>query len=91
MGSAERNEVNDVSGRVASPLILSGLTSPSGSTATRKEPVGSGTKVIKNLAHPDKPNLTRASADQNVNRFETRLAEALDQLGALDNAGANTR
>ena len=46
-------------------------------------------KAIKNLAHPDKPDLTRTSSDQNVVDLETRIGESLDQLGILDKADAN--
>jgi hypothetical protein len=46
-------------------------------------------KVIKNLAHPDMPELTRTSEDQNVVDLETRIGEALDQLASLDKAAAN--
>jgi hypothetical protein len=46
-------------------------------------------KVIKNLAHPDKPDLTRTTRDQNVADLEARIGEALDQLVTLDKAGAN--
>lgn len=41
-------------------------------------------KVIQNLAHPDRPTITRSSSDQNVIDLETRLGEALDQLATLD-------
>jgi len=46
-------------------------------------------KVIKNLAHPDKPDLTRTSRDQNVADLEIRISEALDQLATLDKADGN--
>jgi hypothetical protein len=46
-------------------------------------------KVIQNLAHPDKPALTRTATDQNVVDLETRLGEALDQLATLDKSDAN--
>lgn len=45
-------------------------------------------KKIENLAHPDKPALTRTNNDQNVIDFETRIGEALDQLVTLDAAEA---
>jgi hypothetical protein len=45
-------------------------------------------KVIRNLAHPDEPALTRTTADQNVVDLETRLGEALDQFANLDKADA---
>jgi hypothetical protein len=41
-------------------------------------------KVIPNLAHPDKPALTRTTSDQNVADLETRLDEALKKLSVLD-------
>jgi hypothetical protein len=44
-------------------------------------------KVIQNLAHPDKPAITRTANDQNVVDFETRLGEALAQLANLDRPG----
>lgn len=43
-------------------------------------------KIIQNLAHPDKPAITRTSADNNVVELETRLGEALDQLRTLDSS-----
>ena len=46
-------------------------------------------KVIGNLAHPDKPTLTRSAADQNVIDLETRVGEALDQLASLDKSDAD--
>lgn len=46
-------------------------------------------KKIENLAHPDKPALTRTDNDQNVIDLETRIGEALDQLATLDAADAN--
>ena len=45
-------------------------------------------KVIRNLAHPDRPAITRITADQNVIDLQTRIREALDQLETLDNSGA---
>ena len=44
-------------------------------------------KIICNLAHPDKPALTRTANDQNVVDLETKLGEALDQLSGLDAQG----
>ena len=41
-------------------------------------------KEIHNLAHPDKPPITRTANDQNVIDLESRLGEALDQLANLD-------
>lgn len=46
-------------------------------------------KVIRNLAHPDKPALTRSASDQNVIDLHARIKEALDQLGKLDATDAN--
>lgn len=46
-------------------------------------------KVIQNLAHPSKPDITRTARDQNVVDLETRLGEALDQLATLDKSAAN--
>lgn len=47
------------------------------------------TKVIQNLAHPDKPDLTRTPNDQNVVDLENRIGDALGQLATLDDADAN--
>ena len=41
-------------------------------------------KVIKNLAHPDKPPLTRGESDENVEDLHERIREALDRLDSLD-------
>jgi hypothetical protein len=46
-------------------------------------------EVIQNLAHPDKPALTRTTTDQNVVDLQTRLGEALDQIASLDKSDAN--
>ncbi len=46
-------------------------------------------KVIKNLANPEMPELTRTSSDQNVIDLEARIGEALDKLGTLDMTNAN--
>lgn len=43
-----------------------------------------GDKVICNLAHPDKPTLTRTSSDSNVENLLERTREALEKLCALD-------
>lgn len=45
--------------------------------------------MIQNLAHSDKPALTRTTTDQNVVDLQTRLGESLDQLAALDKSDAN--
>jgi hypothetical protein len=41
-------------------------------------------KVIRNLAHPDQPALTRTESDQNVEDFLEKIEEALDKLAVLD-------
>lgn len=41
-------------------------------------------KVIRNLAHPEKPMLTRTANDQNVIDLEARIREALEHLSTLD-------
>jgi hypothetical protein len=41
-------------------------------------------KVIKNLAHPDKPAITKTDSDSNVVDLQTRCKEALDKLSELD-------
>lgn len=41
-------------------------------------------KVIKNLAHPDKPAITKTDSDSNVVELQTRCKEALDKLKELD-------
>jgi len=46
-------------------------------------------KLIQNLAHPDKPMLTRSANDQNVIDLETHVGEALDQLATLDRSDTN--
>jgi hypothetical protein len=46
-------------------------------------------KVIRNLADPAKPAITRTAADQNVIDLQTRITEALDELATLDKADAN--
>jgi len=47
-------------------------------------------KIISNLAHSDRPALTRSSADQNVIELHNRIKDALKQLDTLDSATANT-
>lgn len=47
------------------------------------------TKVITNLAHPDRPAITRTYKDQNVVDLETRIGEALDRLATLDQPGSD--
>jgi hypothetical protein len=46
-------------------------------------------KVIRNLAHPDKPVLTRTDADRNVIDLHERIKEALARLNKLDASSAN--
>jgi hypothetical protein len=46
-------------------------------------------KQILNLAHPDRPALTKTAADQNVVDLEKRIGEALDELAKLDAADAD--
>jgi hypothetical protein len=41
-------------------------------------------KVILNLAHPDKPAITRTAAEANVLEFLSKIDEALEKLGVLD-------
>jgi hypothetical protein len=41
-------------------------------------------KVIRNLAHPDQPALTRTDSDQNVEDLLEKIEEALDKLAVLD-------
>lgn len=41
-------------------------------------------KVIRNLAHPDQPALTRTDSDQNVEDFLENIEDALDKLSVLD-------
>lgn len=40
--------------------------------------------VIKNLAHPDQPELTRTYADDNVQELRDRINDALDEIAKLD-------
>lgn len=40
--------------------------------------------AIQNLAHPDKPLITRSTRDTNVVNLGVRVTEALDRLNALD-------
>jgi len=41
-------------------------------------------KVIRNLAHPEKPAITKTDSDNNVVDLQTRCKEALDKLKELD-------
>jgi hypothetical protein len=43
-------------------------------------------KVIRNLAHPDKPPITKTDSDNNVVELQNRCKEALDKLKELDKA-----
>jgi hypothetical protein len=42
-------------------------------------------KVIKNLAHPDKPKITKTDNDTNVNNLKDKIEVAIDKLATLDN------
>ena len=44
----------------------------------------SNDKVIRNLAHPDQPDLTRGSSDSDVEELENKVEDALEELRALD-------
>jgi hypothetical protein len=46
-------------------------------------------KVIRNLAHPNKPALTRSENDANVVSLHNRIGEALQRLEQLDRPAAN--
>lgn len=48
-------------------------------------------KEICNLAHPDKPKLTRTSNDSNVVELEEHVSEALEKLQGLDSEEKNNR
>lgn len=41
-------------------------------------------KVIRNLAHPDEPMITRTENDENVCELLIKVSEAVDELGKLD-------
>lgn len=41
-------------------------------------------KIIRNLAHPDQPELTRTSSDSNVENLKDKVDEALNELSVLD-------
>jgi hypothetical protein len=41
-------------------------------------------KTIRNLAHPEKPTITRTESDRNVVELQNRCKEAVDKLGELD-------
>ena len=41
-------------------------------------------KIIRNLAHPDKPRITRTSSDENVCQLLDKIIEALEKLEKLD-------
>lgn len=45
--------------------------------------------VIRNLAHPDQPKLTRTENDQNVIDLEARLEEAIERLETLDESDSD--
>jgi Adenylyl/Guanylyl and SMODS C-terminal sensor domain len=44
-------------------------------------------KVIENLAHPDKPIITRGNYDANVDQLLKKVSEALVQIESLDEIG----
>ena len=46
-------------------------------------------KIIRNLADPARPPITRTISDQNVIDLSTRIGEALDELAKLDRSDAN--
>lgn len=46
-------------------------------------------KVIRNLADPAQPAITRTASDQNIIDLQSRISEALDQLATLDRSDAN--
>jgi hypothetical protein len=46
-------------------------------------------KIIRNLAHPDQPPLTRSNADQNVIDLHNRIKDALSRLNTLDSVATN--
>ena len=46
-------------------------------------------KVIKNLAHPDKPNITRTLSDSNVENLHDKIVMALEKLEELDDENCN--
>ncbi len=41
-------------------------------------------KVIRNLAHPDQPEITRTTKDENVRQLHAKAKDALDELEMLD-------
>lgn len=47
-------------------------------------------KVILNLAHPDKPAITRGEADENVTELLAKIDEALERLVSLDDTDNQT-
>jgi len=46
-------------------------------------------KIIRNLADPAQPPITRTASDQNVIDLQSRIGEALDQLATLDRSDTN--
>jgi hypothetical protein len=46
-------------------------------------------KIIRNLAHPDQPALTRSGADQNVIDLHDRIKDGLERLETLDSPTTN--
>ena len=47
--------------------------------------------VIRNLAHPDRPLLTRTNADDNVIELREKIGDALEELRVMDDDDNNTR
>lgn len=48
-------------------------------------------KTIRNLAHPDRPLLTRSSSDDNVVELKSRVSEAIEKLRELDREECQNR
>jgi hypothetical protein len=46
-------------------------------------------KIIRNLAHPDKPPITKTDSDSNVVELQNRCKEAFDKLKELDKVENN--
>jgi hypothetical protein len=42
------------------------------------------TKIIRNLAHPDKPAITKTNNDTNVSNLKDKITLAIDKLAVLD-------
>jgi hypothetical protein len=48
-------------------------------------------KVIRNLAHPDKPTITKTDNDTNVNNLKDKVEMAIDKLIALDDSDCDRK